>query len=182
VALRVRTNFTGVAGAPYYNNLYFADESTAQGCLDAAEAFWNDMSELMVTGCTWGQEDEVAYIDTSDGHIIDFLTGVGATGAGDSASEMLPPADQVLVHWRTNLIVSGRRLQGSTFVPAISQNFNDEGQLLASAVTVAGTAAQNLIDSTDANFAIWSRTHGALSPAVSAAIFTGFGVLRSRRD
>jgi len=174
--------FTGVAGAPYYNNLYFTDESPVQGCLDAAEEFWNTCSQIMVTACAWGQEDEVAYIDTSTGTVIDFLTGVGATGAGDGSGELLPPANQGRIRWRTDLIVSGRRLQGRTFIPALDDSDNNGGQMGSSQQTILGTAADDLVGSGDANFAVWSRTHGALAPAVSGVVYTGFGTLRSRRD
>ncbi len=179
---RIRTVFTGVAGAPYYNNLYFTNGPTAQDALDLVEAFWNDCSAVMTTECVWAQEDTVAVVDPTTGVIDSFDSGTGASGAGDLSQELLPLQTQALITWKTLLVPAGRRLQGRTFVPGLGEGDNDQGFLSSAAATLLGTAADNLIDNSGGNFIIWSRTNGVTAVASSATIGSKFAVLRSRRD
>ncbi len=165
-----------------WNNLYFADGNATQDCLDAAEAFWNDASDVMVTDCAWAVEDEVVTIDAADGTIVNINAGTGGSGAGNLAQEVLPFATQMLVKWRTASIVDGRRLQGRTFVPALGEGDNDQGVPSSAALTALGTAADNLIADTSTSLVIWGRTGGFSGAVVTAAIGTEFSVLRSRRD
>jgi len=179
---RVTTVFTGVQGAPYYSNFYFSDSDATQACIDATEAFWDACKAGIVTDCLIHVLDEVAIVNEADGEITEFNTGVGSSFNGTSSDEMLPPATQALMRWRTNLISGGRRVAGRTFIPALGEGLNVDGTLIATAVTSTGAAGQDLIDDVNTHFGVFSRTHHAFAPAVVQSPWEQFAQLRSRRD
>lgn len=178
---RVRTVFTGVAGTPYYSNLYFADEMDAQDAVDEVKAFWDICAEFMVNDCAFSVDGTVVTIDPTTGEITGSFAASGDTGQGTSTTEMLPRADQLLVQWPTGVYVEGRQARGRTFVPALADFNNDEGVVATATLT---TLTTNLTTWLAANpfFLIWSKKAGLSNVPNSVAVWNQFAILRSRRD
>ena len=180
---RFRTVFTGVAGAPWYNNLFF-EGGTPEGAAYGPDvaAFWDACASQMVTAVSWVTEPTYTVIETDTGLITDIGDWAGDSGVGLLAGEALPWACQAVVNWRTNLYIAGRELRGKTFVPALMQNANNNGVLLAASQADIQAAADGLIAGSSGAFCVYSRTHLTEAIVESATVPTKIGVLRSRRD
>lgn len=179
--LRVRTVFTGVAGAPYYSNLYFAANGLASDAHAAVVDLWAGFDNIMVNSCSYTVQGEVAVMDNQTGDIVDLESVAPATGQGASSQEMLPPANQVLVQWRTGQFVAGREIRGRTFIPAIDQFSNNGGQVLPTVISgIAPVIATYLLSS--AVPSVWSKKNGVAIPIAGGTVWPQFAQLRSRRD
>ena len=180
---RFRTVFTGVAGAPWYSNMYFqggTPEGAAYGPFVAA--FWDGCASSMVNDVSWTVEATYAQIDSATGNITDLGDWAGDTGVGLSTEEPLPWANQAIVNWHTSTYVAGRELRGKTFVPALIQSANNNGVLHGTIQADILAAANALLDSANGAMTIWSRTHFQEHTVQSANVPLKIGVLRSRRD
>lgn len=183
--LRVRTILnTTVGGGPYLNTLYFIGADNQAGADDAnaaVGAFWGAVDAIMADSITWSTDSEVAQVDAASGNITAFYAVTPVTGSGGLSSEELPPATQALVRWRTSGIVNGRRLQGRTFVPGMTESANNNGRLHPADQAVLLTAANTLI-ADSADLAIWSETNSVAHNVVTATVWNEFAQLRKRRD
>ena len=178
---RVRTVFSGVAGSPYYSNLFFLNSGVSlQTQIDAVAQFWNDMDLLITSDCTWTVEAQAAVIESTTGLLVDVEQGTAVNGAGGAAGASLPSATQLCINWHTGLFVSGRELRGKTFVPSLSTTVNSDGVPIASAISTAEAAGTALSQGSD--LIVFSRTHFAQEFVTGVAVMNQFAVLRSRRD
>lgn len=180
---RFQTVFSGVAGTPWYSNMYF-EGGTPEGAAYGPHVatFWDECASQMDSEVTWVVSPTYTVIEHSTGLIQDIGDWAGDTGVGLVAGEALPWATQMLVNWRTSVYVAGRELRGRTFVPGLQQNVNNNGIAAAASVADVLSAADNLIDNSNSALTVWSRTHFAEAIVVSAQVPTKLGVLRSRRD
>jgi hypothetical protein len=139
------------------------------------------------------QSSQCAYTIRTVGRELSDATGAltGAwseptayTGTGNLAQEPLPDASQALIRWSTNHIVGSRFLQGRTFIPCLTTNGVDDGNVLAATRTTIQNAANALVAAA-VQFAIWHRPvggAGGVAWAVDvAAAQSEFAVLRRRR-
>lgn len=180
---RIKTVFTGLAGSPYLNTMYFREiDSTAQQAADRAAAFWNSADSLMHTDLTWDTEADVEVIDDTSGNIVRVDNTTPSSGAGGLTADVLPMATQGLIRLRTGSFVGGREIRGKIFVPGLTESASTAGQPNASAVTTLETAATALIAAGGANLVVYSRKNGTYAEVVSSSMWTQFAVLRSRRD
>jgi hypothetical protein len=197
--VRVQTVWTGVAGAPYYTNLYCIGPLATNNGNDMATAWRAFLSSLvanLMSGLVATIDPELLEFNEVDG----VVTGAGATTQAPitftSAGDQMPHSQQLLVQWTTGGIVHNRRVRGRTFIPGGVEAHNGPTGIPAS---VVGTPLQSAIDtylSTMSGRArIWSRpvTAEQATPTVPArpgsahAILSGkvapyWAVLRSRRD
>lgn len=183
--LRVRTTFTGTTGAPWLSTAYFLPVADNQAAADASVAaigaFWGAVDARMGLAIQWTTDPAVAVMDLLGEQTGAFTTTpVGGTGA--SATELLPPANQVLLRLYSNVFVSGRQLRGRWFLPGNTESDATAGLVAPAAVTAVNLAAANLIADANSVWALWSPTHGTATAVVSAATWSQFAVLRSRRD
>ena len=154
-----------------------ADAVTAVG------AFWGALGNAMSSACSWSVEREVASIDAVTGDVLDLVdSGVTLAGHGTLTGQPLPPANQALIRWKCSSIVAGRRLQGRTFVPGMTENLSDDGTPNADLVTALETAAAYLLDVTTSGFAVYSHTHHVAAVVTSFSVYPRYAVLRSRRS
>lgn len=188
---RVRTVFTGVAGTPWYSNLFFANDGGGDVSDDAhagVVALWDGLKGSMATPITWVVESDVTQIDESNGQITGITPVANITGAATGSAEMLPAALQALVRIQTETFVNGRRLRGRVFVPGLTDAANDDGRVLAATVAGLNTAFNTLkVTSTRAlPWCVWHRPRngnaGSLALVSNVSTWTEFAVLRSRRD
>lgn len=183
---RVRTVWTGVAGAPWYSNMYFTDDTlstTAQDAVNAVGTFWSAISGNIVNTVAYTVQGAVARIDDATGTLLGAWAVTPVTGAGTAAVDQLPRQVQGLVRWETGRVVSGRFLRGRTFIPGLGETLNNAGGIPAPAVvTLFGTAGAALIADSGNELLVWSRAHGVSEPAVSATGWSQWATLRTRRD
>lgn len=161
--------------------MFFGDSETAQDCADKVGELWTFLEGFMVTDCAWYVDTFVPTVNPTTGEITSAETVTGPTGQGTSASEILPPSQQMLLRWGTGYYVSGRELRGRTFVPALTINVADEGQVLSTAWTSTSSYLTTWL-AAGPPLLIWSRAHGVSMVANTASVWQQFAVLRSRRD
>lgn len=180
---RIKTVFTGVAGSPYYNTLYFLGSagSASQAAADVA-GFWGTVDGFIKNSLTWDIDTDVEVIESSTGNIVSVVGVSPASGTGGDSGDMLPPATQALIRWRTGDFVGGREIRGKTFVPAITENQSTAGQPAGTLITALENAAAALVGSPNAQLVVYSRKNKAFATVSSGSAWGQFAVLRSRRD
>jgi hypothetical protein len=183
---RVRTVWTGVAGAPYYTNMYFNDDNTitpAQDAVNAVGTFWSALSGNIVNTVSYTVQGDVARINVATGQLQGAWAVTPVTAAGTAAVDQLPRQVQGLVRWETGTVVSGRFLRGRTFIPGLGETLNNPGGVpTPTLVALFGTAGAALIADTGNELLVWSRAHGVANPVVSATGWSQWATLRTRRD
>lgn len=183
--LRVRTVWTGVAGTPWYTNLFFAGTGStdAQAAVDSWREFLVGFSFQFYRLVGADVDPFVASVDVATGDVVGgFTVNPGATIFGQETSNPLPFQTQALSTLRTPLYVGGRNLRGRVFLPGYTEASNDANGMLDV------TRAQDIDDQWDILLAsgpdllVWSKTNGVSAPVASTQTSTTWSVLRSRRD
>lgn len=181
---RVRTVHEGLPGAPYLSTHYFSPQggTTAQQLIQAVADFWSDCQAGMIISNQWNVQAEIDTIDDTTGDIVSQETGVGVNGVGEVTGTPEWSAKQGVLGWRTSVFINGRRLQGRTFIPGVSQGLGEQVPNTAYRELMA-TAGLNLIETAAliGPLMVWSKTNGQSEPVTSARTSTQWGVLRSRR-
>lgn len=191
--LRVRTVMTGVAGSPWYTNMYFggADaQSDVDAATDRVRAFWQSIGGYISTGVNIDVQSDVALINEGTGVVFDLKTHVTAPVASSGATERLPTSNQALVRLGTSGIVAGRRVRGRIFLPGFNEGVSVNGQVQASDRALIDNAAKALAGITPSAtppMVVWSRPvdggrAGSFYPVTSCTTWSQWAVLRSRRD
>ncbi|HKZ21558.1 MAG TPA: hypothetical protein VJQ57_15815 [Acidimicrobiia bacterium] len=129
---------------------------------------------------------EVIERDPATGTLVDVHSGASpASVTGTNTGTWIGGAGAV-VRWETGAILAGRRLRGRTFiVPLGASFFENNGTLLAAALTLLGNAASTLISDiagTGSQLRVWSATHGETRTVTSATVPDRSAILRTRRD
>lgn len=186
---------TGVAGSPWYSNIYFAND--AQADLAAGETtkvatFWDSLRSHMVSGCTITVETEIPMIDEHDGKMIGVHVGAGATLTGTGVGERLPGQVQALGQLFTAGFVNGRKVRGRIFIPGVLEGDSQNGVPSVTANNAFATALTALRTGTP-SLTIWSRPVKTASPGSpirdgshwnvnGSAVWSQWATMRSRRD
>ena len=183
---RFRTVFTGVAGAPYYNNLYAtAGDAEAGPAVETINDFWTALAGNVASGLAWTVEGLVPDIDVATDVVVGFTSAPSHSGAGSGSGSILPPANQILISLHTGEFINGRELRGRIFVPAPIAPDNSGGVVLSAVRDLVLDAVNdNLLGSSGLNgaLAVYSRTHHGYAEVMSASVGAQFAILTSRRD
>lgn len=196
---RVRTVFTGVAGSPYYSNLYFlglAIGADAQAAVDNVDVFWTSLASVMNIGLVGEIEAEVPVLDDTTGEIVSVFTTTGGVVDPTSADGALPWATQGLVRLATSGFIEGRRVRGRINIPGLGEASSDGGAPGTSIKASMQAAIDGLVDATDSTLVVWSRPKPVVPPTdpptydrlgssyvvTSASVWDKWAQLRSRRD
>jgi hypothetical protein len=197
--VRVQTTWTGVAGSPYYTNLYAIGPLATNNGNDLAAA-WRTclvaMTSFLTTGMVATIDQELLEFDETTG----VVTGAGTTtqptvtftGTGDA----LPRSTQLLVRYTTAGIVHNRRVKGRLNIPGQTEsNNNGDGTPGAALTTAVGVAFGAMFTTMSGRQRIWSQplANDPPSPtnpnrpgsawAVSGvSVSPTWAILRSRRD
>jgi len=184
MTFRVTTSISGFSGGPYLSQMHFSEAlgALAQDAADAVKVFWAAVDNLMANDLTWTVPGEVEQFDPANGNLTGIVAVTGGTGTGADATSYLPPANQMLIRWRTGTFVGGREIRGRTFIPGVTEAGTADGVLEASWQSTLLSAANALIADTDSELQIWSPTQGATADVASASVWNQLAVLRSRRD
>lgn len=197
--VRVQTIWTGVAGTPYYTNLYAIGPVATNNGNDLAVAWraaLTSLSALLANGLVATIDPEILEFDETTGNVTGagntVVTPVTMSGAG----EQLPHSNQALIRWTTNGIVHNRRVKGRTFIPGAVETQN------SATGTPTGTLNGPLQSAIDAmlvtmsgRMRVWSQPFvadpakpnnpsrpGSAWAIVSGSVAPYWAVLRSRRD
>lgn len=181
---RVRTVFGGVAGSPWYSNLFFDDQDAggAEGAVQAVADFWEDLRPDIRSGLSWTVEGDVAIISPGTGEMEGVFPVGAVTGSGMGPEELLPTATQGLLRLRTGAYVGGREVRGRVNVPGLTEAASSSGVPIPTFIGRLSSAGANLVDHPDATLMVYSRKNFIASPVVSATAAPYWAVLRSRRD
>lgn len=180
---RVKTEFTGLAGAPYLSQMYFNSSfGTAGDATTVADAFWRACAAVQHENLLFNVLGDVDQVDSSTGQLVGVAQGTASSGQGTIVADVLPFATQALVRWRTGVFVGGREIRGKTFIPGLTELQAALGQLSGAAETALQGAADGVLGA-PANFpVIYSRKNLVSAPISSTSVWNQFAVLRSRRD
>lgn len=194
--IRVQTTWTGVAGSPYYTNLYALGPLATNNGNDLADAwrtFLVALTARLGTGLVATIDSELLEFDETTGNVTgagsDLQTPVTFTGTGD----VLPRATQGLLRWQTAGIVHNRRVRGRTFIPGVLEADNDSQGLPATSLTGAVQVAANaMLVTMSGRMRIWSQPFegtdtnpprpGSAHEVTGAQVWGQWASLRSRRD
>jgi len=191
---RVRTVFSGVAGTPWYSNLYFTFVAgTAQATVNNVATFWGAVDALMDNAVTWVTEADVPTIDDVTGDITAVETTTPGSGVGADTGDALPYQTQALIHLLTGSFAFGRQIRGRIFVPGLCEGSNTSGgTLLNTAQTTIQAAAAALVSgsSSPGPLRVFSPPKPLLVPprvgfstvVTATQVPIKWSVLRSRRD
>ena len=186
---RIRTVSTGVAGAPFYTNIYYDEASSggAQACADRVRLMWATWTTIHRNGLVHTIDPDVALVDVTTGDITDIDTVSVLPVACTRASDPLPSFTQGLIRLRTDGVVRGRRVQGRIFIPGFTEDQSVNGVPSGTNLTVA---AAQLADGPRAIPVVWSRplevfgvpVLGTQHTVTSTSASSSWSVLRSRRS
>lgn len=154
------------------------------------DAMIDNLADFYTTVCQWSST-RTTY--SFDGELVqvgdpspDLKTGRHTFSiSGTASADDLPPANCIVVGWRTAL--AGRSGRGRTFLGPIPVTVNqDNGTPIETARAALQAAADNLIaqqdDPLNGAFGVWSVKQQVIRDFASARVANEFAVLRSRRD
>lgn len=183
---RIRTVFTGVAGTPWYSNLYIdGDGEQSEAAVEAVGEFWDAVGTVIVSQVQWEVEGEVAQIDTVSGNITGITSVDSVESAGVAGFDPLPFATQALLRLRTGEYVGGREVRGRLNIPGLLEANNAGGRPDSNLRNLINDAADQYLlggDGLNGALVVWSRKNGTAPFVSSASCWTEWAVLRSRRD
>jgi hypothetical protein len=175
-----------VIGTPYFTQRYFFGSTGGEAdAANAATATFLAAIEDAVSGTlSWTINTEAEFVDPVTGQVTGVETTPGGTGVGDAAGDMLSPASQGLLRWRTGIFANGKEIRGRTFIPGPTETVNLEGHPSDGYFPVVNEAASALITGSAGagGLCIWSRTNGETALVISGSCWNQWAVLRSRRD
>lgn len=175
--------WTGVAGLPAYSNFYFLNGAIEQQeAHNAVGSLMGSLQNFVRTGVTMTVEGSVPTIDSATGNILSEEELVTDTFNGADPTEPLPPAVQLLVRYRTQAFSNGRRVQGRTYLPCMTQTVNDSGKVGEAQRTAISGYFSSFFTATANGLVVWAKTSGGVAPVSSISIWDQFAVMRSRRD
>lgn len=163
---------------------YFSDATgTPAQHVSAAALYLSATEAQRVTSCSWATDTDVATLNVGTG-TLEGITNVASTsGVGTAAGDAMPPTTQGLQQLFTNSVTTGRLLRGRLFLPGAPESVNGSTGVPMSAIATAyNAAAATLIANANADWSVWSKTHGVLASVQSVAFWPKWAVLRSRRD
>jgi hypothetical protein len=190
---RVRVNWTNFPGAPGVSTFYLDPTTTNMAHL---KTFFNSIKDVFPNGLTTEVPNSGDVIDSATNHIVGGWIGSGGgTQTSIAGANAYSGTSGGLVRWQTNAILNGRRLAGRTYlVPLERAQYDLNGSLAASFITLVGTAAATLIAAYAGSLVMYGppRNAGTLGPTdpgkaaitgpvISAVIPDLAAVMRSRR-
>lgn len=183
---RVRSVATGVAGTPWYTNLYFTwVTGTTQAHIDVVRDWWTNLAGSLDNSVLWTVEGDCSLVDDTTGQVTGIESATARTVNGTSATAALPPATQILLNTFTSTFVGGRQLRGKIYVPGLVASTSDANGAPVAATKTLVLAQGNLLisaSSTPGPLRVWSKKNGMSAVVNAVSTPSKFAVLRSRRD
>lgn len=193
---RTTAIWSGFAGAPGYTKHSWADltDSTSRNAaLTKVQTLFETVKAYLPNGCTVQVQSAIDEFDMATGAIIGASTGTQPPLVTSSAvAGAYAGGSGLCITWNTGLIFNRRRVRGRTFfVPTANGAFENNGTLIAAAITTFGGAANTFLALSAPRPNIWSRqwsnadppvqVGGALAPIDTYTLRDMASQLRSRR-
>lgn len=185
---RVQTVLTGVAGSPWYSNLFFsADGVDPQACATRVRGYWLLLAPQIGLGVTAQVNAETLQLDDATGEVVAGHPTPQAVATMTGTGEVLPPATQGLIKFKTLQVRNGRRVQGRSFIPWMLESNNANGGVPTSTfLNAAQAAGDHLQLNVPTPFGVWRRpvsgAGGEYVTCTATIPWAKWAVLRSRRD
>lgn len=181
--LRVRVGYSGIGGTPYLSTFFFngAGQTDADNAASAVATFQGAIDAFQDSELTWRTDPQVVEINEANGQALGSYSTAAQTASGSVTGESVPFIAQALVRMRTGVYIAGRELRGRLFIPGLTEVNSTNGVLASATLTGLGIACDNLRTDADAEWVVWSRTHGQDSVITAANVWEQFATLRSRR-
>lgn len=173
---------TYVVGGGVSSFYFNSAAGTPAQAVTAVVDFLNGSEDRRHSSITWSCGADIDTLNVGTGALEATDNFTPATGTGTNGGQPLPPATQGLLRITTGIVVAGRLLRGRIFLPGNTENDNDLGAPVSAYQTDYNALADTMIGLGTADWSVWSRTHGTLASVNSAAIWTKWASLRSRRD
>lgn len=146
------------------------------------EDLYNGLNDVLAGGTLCTFDGEWIQIDSEEPEIHDVP---GWSSASGTSTAPLPPANSMVISWRTNL--ASKRARGRTFVGPLGVNtLQDNGTPTEAARGLLDGHAEAFIEAFDGAFngafGVWSQLDAVLRDFTGASTANRFAVLRSRRD
>lgn len=197
--VRVQTTWTGVAGSPYYTNLYAIGPSSTNNGNDLADAwrtFLVAQTSFLSTGMVATIDPELLEFDETTGNVTGTGSTIQAPVSFTGTGDVLPRSNQLLIRLTTDGIVHNRRVKGRINLPGhLEANNNADGTPGVALTNSVATGIAAMATTMSGRMRVWSQPLSNDPPDPnnpnrpgSAWAITGTGVapfwaiLRSRRD
>nr|CRY97486.1 hypothetical protein [uncultured prokaryote] len=182
---RIRLIWDGVAGTPYYTNLYFSGlvQADIDAIGDNLQNFLFELSGGITELLSVRVEDDVAFVDpgtqaiTGFGVAPDFVVPQPA-----SVGEPLPYGVQGLIALNTGTVIGGRRIKGHIFIPGQMEKNSDSAKPSVALLASYQTAAEALIGASDTQLVVNSPKNFDFAVVTSARPSPMWSSLRTRRQ
>jgi hypothetical protein len=152
--LRVAWSGSPVTG-PGLSTFYFAG-GTADPA--AVSALFTACAPYVAAGVTWQVPGAGDQLDVATGSLTGSWSAAGGSTIASSGNAEHAQGVGARIRWRTNGIVNGRRVTGSTFIVPIHRlMFDTDGTLAGGIVTALNAAALAYVSAVTPDGVIWSR-------------------------
>jgi len=132
---------------------------------------------------SWATAGDVATLNVGTGTLEGTTSVTPLTGTGSATGDYMPPQTQGLLRLITSTVVGGRLLRGRLFLPGnVEGNNTSAGAPAAGLISDYNGDAATLIGAANAEWSVWSITHGTLANVATASVWNKWASLRSRRD
>lgn len=181
----ILVDWTTSRGPGQVSVFMFSDTVPVADQRNAIGAFLTDADGILSTTTSWVVRTTGRELNDGTGQLEGVWNeSTGHSGLGAQVQEQMSDATQVLVRWKTALIINGRFLQGRTFLPGVAVTAAVDGNLGDGARDTVLTAAQNLVDDA-VQLSVWHRpvagAGGARTTVIGTDVWREFAVLRRRR-
>lgn len=174
---------TGVQGSPYVTTLnWVLAGSTPTQISTAINGFLGAIATVVHQDLVMDWDGSLEVVESTSGQIEGVASATARSSTGTLTGDILPPATQALIQWRTGVFQGGREVRGKTFIPAMTETAAVAGQVGSTAQTALNNTATALLTASGAELAIYSRKNGSIVPVNTGTCWNQFAVLRSRRD
>jgi hypothetical protein len=190
VEIPIEIRWTGATGSPGANiwhartdgNIPDPSDPGVGDMLDALQAFYTDIASAVPASAQFRFNGEVTGVGASSG---DSQTYDAWVVQGSAPDQYLPPADAVLVSWKTGS--GGRSGRGRTFLSPLNRDVaGGTGAVGATWLTLFQGAVDELVATSsgieNGALGVYSRTDNLFRDFTSGTVRPYFAVLRSRRD
>lgn len=196
--LKVKVRWQGFTGSPGWSNFFFDDatgdfltQTEAAAAVARVNSFITAIKPQFPPNVAWAIQSDVEAVHATSGEMFGVHTVTSpAVQNGTNTGTTYSAASGANITWRTAGVRRGRRVRGRTFlVPIASLQYDNDGSLAASTVTMFTNAATALADfSGTMPLGVWSRPtgpgleDGQWFPVSSVTVPDKVAILRSRRD
>lgn len=185
--IEVTTTWNPPSGVTTKSVMYFGPGADPSIVRLRVHELWDALSHALSNQCSWSVDTEGRILDSSTGTLLGSWTeATTRADAGIGTGQPVADATQALLRWQTGTVVSGRFLQGRTFVPGLEGNELLAGNLGAATVTSFVAAQASFLLATSGQFGIWHRPKagagGVWVPVTGGSTASELAVLRRRRN